>query len=362
MPKIKRFIDCYVPVTTCNFRCSYCYITQQRMFDKELPIFKHTADEMAQALSYERMGGPCLMHMCGGGETLLPPEVPGIIKAFLAENHYVAVVTNGVLTQRFEEIAQFPKEYLERLFFKFSFHYEELVRTKQLDRFFDNVKMMRATGASFTLEITPYDELIPHIEDIKKISMEKIGALPHITVARDHTREGLPILTKLSKEEYEKTWSVFDSKLFDYKLSVFNVRRKEFCYAGDWSLSLNIDSGELMSCYVGYKVCNIYDDISKPIPFEAIGCNCQEEHCYNAHGFIAFGTVPSLEAPTHASMRNRVDSNGNEFLSPTINSFFSSKLKESNCEYSCSKKMMCNLKHSENPFLKKAAGALNKFK
>ena len=35
--KIKRFIDFNFPVTTCNLRCHYCYITQNHEFDKELP-------------------------------------------------------------------------------------------------------------------------------------------------------------------------------------------------------------------------------------------------------------------------------------------------------------------------------------
>ena len=55
--KIKRFIDCYVPVTTCNLRCHYCYITQQRKFDAKLPEFKYSAEYIAKALSKERLGG-----------------------------------------------------------------------------------------------------------------------------------------------------------------------------------------------------------------------------------------------------------------------------------------------------------------
>ena len=42
--KIKRFIDCIVPINTCNLRCHYCYVTQNREFDKELPKFKYTSD------------------------------------------------------------------------------------------------------------------------------------------------------------------------------------------------------------------------------------------------------------------------------------------------------------------------------
>ena len=57
MDKIKRFIDCYVPVTTCTLRCHYCYITHHRLFDNKLPTFKYTPEQVRKALSKERLGG-----------------------------------------------------------------------------------------------------------------------------------------------------------------------------------------------------------------------------------------------------------------------------------------------------------------
>ena len=106
--KIKRFIEVHIPVTTCNLRCHYCYITQERLFSKELPRFEHSPNEIAEALSPQRMGGICMLNLCGGGETLLPPEVPSIVKACLETGNYVTIVTNGTLTNRFEEISTFP--------------------------------------------------------------------------------------------------------------------------------------------------------------------------------------------------------------------------------------------------------------
>ena len=35
-------------------------------------------------------------------------------------------------------------------------------------------------------------------------------------------------------------WKEFDSPLFEYKLSTFNVKRKEFCYAGAWMFTMNL--------------------------------------------------------------------------------------------------------------------------
>lgn len=54
-----------------------------------------------------------------------------------------------------------------------------------VDRFFRNVRTMRDAGASFAVEVTPHDDLIPQIESIKELVYREVGAWPHITVARD---------------------------------------------------------------------------------------------------------------------------------------------------------------------------------
>ena len=346
MCKIKRFIDCYVPVTTCTLRCHYCYITHQRLFSNKLPKFKYEADVLKRALTQERLGGTCMFNFCGGGETLLPPEMPSFIKAVLGNGHYVMVVTNATVSKRFDEIiGMLSAEECSRLFFKFSFHYLELKKRKLLDKFFANINKVREAGCSFTLEITPSDELIPYIEEVKRISLEKVGAICHCTVARDEQDPNkMPLLTKMSKEDYIKTWSQFDSDLFKYKISVFGEKRNEFCYAGDWSCYLNIGTGQMSQCYVSLYKQNIFDDVTKPINFLPIGCNCQEFHCFNAHAFLTFGDIPELESPTYDSLRNRTCLDGSEWLTPNMKEFMSHKLVESNMEYTEEHKVEVDIK------------------
>ena len=83
--------------------------------------------------------------------------MPEVILRLLKQGHYLEIVTNGTLTNRFDEIALFPKELLHRLEFKFSFHYLELKERGWLDRFFDNVNKMRDCGCAFTVELMPND-------------------------------------------------------------------------------------------------------------------------------------------------------------------------------------------------------------
>lgn len=343
MSKIKRFIDVYIPVEACTLRCHYCYITHHRLFNNRLPKFKYSPEHVRQALSKERLGGICLINLCGGGETLLPPEVPQYIRALLEEGHFVMVVTNATVSKRFDEIAQFPKELLKRLFFKFSYHYLELKSRSLLERFWKNIQKVRNVGCSFTLEVTPSDELIPYIDELQQIALENVGSLCHITVARDERdSRHLPILTNLHREEYIKTWSSFNSTLFDYKISVFGVKRKEFCYAGDWSFTLNLGTGIMAQCYCSLLKQNIFEDIEKDIEFIPIGNNCRERHCYNAHAFLALGNIPELLSPTYAYLRNRVCNDGSEWLSPDMKEFMNGKLYELNVEYTDGQKRVIN--------------------
>ena len=57
MEKIKRFIECLIPVTACNLRCSYCYVIQRNRNSGEMPNLKYPVKQMAAALTKERLGG-----------------------------------------------------------------------------------------------------------------------------------------------------------------------------------------------------------------------------------------------------------------------------------------------------------------
>lgn len=134
--KIKRFIECIVPVTACNLRCHYCYVIQNDYRTNKIPKFEYSPEYIAKALSKKRLGGTCLFNICGAGETLLPEEVVKVAYQLLNAGHYVNITTNGTITERFEEISSFPKEFCERLTFSFSFHYLELRDRNLLDVFF----------------------------------------------------------------------------------------------------------------------------------------------------------------------------------------------------------------------------------
>ena len=337
MEKMKRFIECLIPVTACNLKCSYCYIIQRDHRTLEIPQLKYSPETIGKALSKERLGGTCYISICGAGETLVPDYMIDITRNILKQGHFVNITTNGTLTKRFDQLCELPSDLLERLHIAFSFHYLELKRLNLLDTFFDNINRMKESGASVLVQINLCDEYIPYIKEIQNICMEKIGALPQVAATRrEDTSEKIRLMTEHSEEEYKKYGESFESPLFDMTMKNFNVRRREFCYAGDWTFTLNLMTGVLSKCYgVNAGKQNIFDDVEKPIKFEALGQNCHSAFCFNSTHFMSLGVIPSVETPTYASLRNRKEA---KWYTKKMEEFLNSKLKESNEEYSDKRK------------------------
>lgn len=49
MDKIKRIINVIVPMTICNFKCHYCYLSQTESFDKNIPKLEYDLDTIKNA-------------------------------------------------------------------------------------------------------------------------------------------------------------------------------------------------------------------------------------------------------------------------------------------------------------------------
>lgn len=338
MDKIKRIILLAVPMSICNFRCSYCYLTHRKeYYQNKQPQYCFSPEHVAKALSRERLGGAAFINICADGETLLTKDIEKYVYEFLKEGHYVEFVTNLTITPVLKKMLAWDKEILKRLSFKCSFHYLQLKKKNLLNIFANNVHRIWDAGASANIEMTPSDDLIPYIEEVKAFSMEHFGALPHLTIARNDRTEKIEYLTQLSMEEYDRVWSQFDSSFWRFKKSVFGCKRNEFCYAGDWVLQVDLATGVAGGCYKRKHSFNIFQDIDSPIKFKAMG-HCMEPHCYNGHALLTLGCIPNFTNVRYGDIRNRVKTDGTEWLQPEVKSFFNSTLVESNKEYSTLRK------------------------
>lgn len=335
MDRVKKVILFRIPMSYCNFRCSYCYISQrEEHFQGIQPEMKYSPQQVAKALTVKRIGGKAYMNFCADGETLMTKDIDLYVKALLEEGHYAEVVTNLTITPVLEKFLGWDKELLKHLEFKCSFHYLELKKRGKLELFAENVNKIWAAGASANIEITPSDELIPYINEVKEFSMRNFGALPHLSIARDDRTSDIDYLTALPISEYDKVWSQFDSDFWKFKKTIFGVKPKGYCYAGAWSLYIDLSTGQAMQCYCGKNWGDVFVNSRKPLPNMPIGKKCKISHCYNGHALLTLGLIPYATDICYGNIRNRIKVDGSQWLQPELLSFFNSKCIETNNEFS----------------------------
>ena len=118
---MRRFIECLVPVTACNLKCSYCYVIQNNWRSNKNAIFEYSPQIIGKALSKERLGGVSFISFAGAGETMIPKEFPMIVSEVLKQGHFVNITTNGTFSNRFLELIKISQGMTHRIHFSFSF-------------------------------------------------------------------------------------------------------------------------------------------------------------------------------------------------------------------------------------------------
>lgn len=323
---MKRFIECLIPDSFCNFKCSYCYVQQQARKSNHRLQLQYSPSFIAKAISPARLGGICYINITGLGETLIPKETIEIVHEILKTGHYVNITTNGTLNKRFDQLLNFDKKLLRHLNVSFSCHIVELKRSEMEENFFNNIKKVHEAGCSFVLQINLVDEYIPYWDEYKKICTSKVGALPQVALTREETYSGYKVMTNRKLEDYVKIGREMESPLFEFTLNNFNKKQKKYCYAGDWSATLDLYSGEMTSCYGQGIHQNIYKNIDNPIIFHPLGCCCAD-YCVNSSHFLTLGVIPQIKTPSYASLRNRESAS---WYNDDMLSFLSLKLQDEN--------------------------------
>lgn len=330
MDKVKKLILFRIPMSICNLRCHYCYLSQRPAHLEGIqPEMKYTPEQVGHALRAERIGGKAYINLCADGETLLVKDIDKYVKALTEQGHYVEIVSNMTVTPVLQKILSLPKHLLSHIEFKCSFHYLELKAKGKLELFADNVKKAWEAGASANIEITPSDELIPFIPEVKEFALDNFGALPHLTIARDDRTSGIDYLTSLPMDEYNRIWGEFDSDFWKFKKTIFGKKQTAFCYAGQWGMYVDLTTGDAQQCYCGKSLGNIFENPDSPLKEEPIG-KCPIAHCYNGHALLTLGYIPEVNDTRYGDIRDRVRGDGSHWLHPQLKEFFNSRLEESN--------------------------------
>ncbi len=334
---MKRFFECLIPVSVCNLKCPYCYIAQENRRSMQMAELKYSVERIVSGLTKERLGGECWFSLCGAGETLVQDETIDITDGLLNNGHFVNITTNGTLSNKIDLLLEKCQKNVKRLHLSFSLHYLELKRLNLLNAFFSNVRKARQSGASILVQINLCDDYISRIDEIKELCLKEVGAYPQVALTRDESCVPMKIFSKLSDEEYFLKGEEFNSPLFRFTFKNFNVKRKEYCYAGDWSGVLNLATGVLQKCYANSDGAqDIFEDVNSLIRFEAVGKNCLNNYCVNSSHFMSLGVIPSIKTPSYADLRNRAEA---EWYSDEMVTFLNRRLYADNRKYSFLKKL-----------------------
>ncbi len=330
---LKHFFNCIVPVYSCNFRCRYCFVHQTHE-EEGKKDYHLDPEKIKNALRIERVG-KSFMNLCATGETLIQPEIIEIAKGLLEEGHIVAIVTNATLTRKLQQLCEFPSALRSRLFIKASFHYEQLVEKNLLATYFSNIKMLHEKGISYSMELVASDDLEEHIDDILRIFKEHGEEPPQVIESRETVSGEIGRLTEKNLERHLDLWNKFDSDMFNGMQPFWGEKRKEFCYAGEYSAAIHLLGGEVSQCDKGYGIQNIYKNMEEKLLFCAIGENCQISHCYISYVWQRLcGNVKTLKHEPYYLTRNRRYADGTEWLSDEIKEAWSHVIGEKNGYYS----------------------------
>lgn len=296
---IKHFA-CALGKSACNIHCNYCYIDYRDKTDDINMKFSHSIPYMIKALSKDRLGGVAFFDMCSDGETLLKPGIIELVHGLLKEGHYVCLITNGTLTSILEKILDISIECRKRLLFHFSLHYLELKKKLLLNTYFNNVNMVKESGASVSMSLVGCDEYIPYIDEIKRIAIENVGAAPYITAVRaaeSYKYNQFVLGGEKTWEEYIDIWKGFPGKSLEMRTRTIG-KLCEKCYAGISSGFINLDSGYLVSCVPGIYLDNIYDDIKRKISFLKDSHECKWGYCSHNAFFMSGREIDGKKLPT----------------------------------------------------------------
>lgn len=333
MKKVKRYIHAMQGGTVCNLKCEYCYVPQINKGCPPTPIkFTYPVEHILKALSKERLGGPAFINYVGSGETFLSEKTAEIIAGLLQEGHVVLVVSNCTIGKEIEKLCNLPESSKDHLMVCASLHYMELKRLNLLDTYFDNLNKLKKAGISFMLSLIIGESYVPYLQEIRDICLERVNILPSAGVAFD-PENGWQKCAFYNDEIAKQIDTLFgDDSLSPEVGKIISEPRKEFCYAGDWSFALNLDTGNISKCFYGASTDNIFEDLDRKINFEAIG-KCPSEYCVCGGLLLGAGVIPELNFPSLSqSFANRISVNNN------ILKYVDFKLKDNNQIYTAKQK------------------------
>jgi pyruvate-formate lyase-activating enzyme len=270
--KISRALTVYVKGHSCNLQCPYCYVKNSNPNETPQSMFlKYPLDIMIRSFAPKRIGGIAEVTVIGSAETLLTKEVIPFVHGLLHYGHIVTVVSNATLSDRIDELLNCPKDDLKNLILKASFHYEELKKRKLLNVYFKNIKKVIDYGASAYPFVVISPEYSKHLKEIGELIKENLGCKAHCSPCNSINSEfdlrfHSQFDPKPTRELMKEIDQYFDTRIFRECVRYKDVDvQKTFCYAGRWSLGIDMATGQTYKCH-GFRKDNevFYNNVDKP--------------------------------------------------------------------------------------------------
>lgn len=294
---IRRFVALDMHVSACNLHCGYCYVPTSKKTEAFIPDYTMQLAALNKAFSVKTLGGISFIYVYANGEPLLPQGSVSAIRGFLAQGHYVGVVSNLTHAQRVRELCEMPADYSERLVVLASLHYHELKRHNLLGMFFSHVHKIRRTGASCIVRLCLAPDYIHIVDELKQSCLEQLGELPVITHYKDHRPIPVDIEATLDLLAQQ-----FPSTVYQLQKQISDVKRREFCHAGEWSYAIDFYTGDVRRCLFEPVCQNIYDTAHTPLAKRPVGHECRAPWCTCGAHYLSWGVIEEFDCPHYADM------------------------------------------------------------
>jgi len=297
--KPSKIIWASIPETRCNLSCDYCYVGKKQGKKIVLP---YSLEHILKCFHPKRFGGPIFFGGASAGETLLWENIVEFTRGMLSYGHVVSYTTNLTITPVIKKFCDFPRELRANLELDASFHYLELKKRNLLNVFFENLRMLKSAGISYAIFLVISDVYIPYLREISDLCKKEIGILPIAGMLREYDYKGGRLIRHYSSDEEKLIEETCDTRQWHIQKKLYGKKMTGFCYAGEYSINLNMETGNYSKCWGAAKMGNLFKNPDAPIKFEPIGF-CPFRDCVCA-SYQFFGLIPELNefVPTHSNV------------------------------------------------------------
>ncbi len=241
----------------CNLDCEYCF---GKITDTSVKV--HSIDIVKLISNLDKTGKTFRISFTGGEPTLVPNFIETCRE--VTAKHYIAFNSNLISKniKKFSEVIDKDRV----LHIHASFHYDELLKKKLLNRFIENYNLLKSSGFNIYAEAVAHPMLKAKLNEIKDIAKKNSIDL---TFA--------PFYGKFNKETYPESYSLEELELFRIsknEISCF-TQKGDLCNAG-YNVAVVFSNGNVYPCHqIKTKIGNIYGEFV----FNNKLVNCPSKKC-----------------------------------------------------------------------------------